>query len=331
MKTMKKLVALFMMLVLCVGVMNGCGGTSDDSQVVAKVGDEVITVGELKYTIEVIKMQSVGQLQGDDVEEFWNTDKDGKDAESYIREKAMELLIDVSVMAQTAKDNDLSISADEINKEFTDNAEALQQTMDTYGVSKETLKAVYRKQMLYSKYGERVLAVSERFNPSDDVLKEVFAKNFYKAQHILVMTIDQTTGQKLPQEQLDAKKAEIEALLKQAKGGADFQALMMEHSEDPGKDSAPDGYVFSDGEMVTEFYEGTAALEENGISDIIESSYGYHIIKRIPLDMEADFTANIGKAQNFYMIAEEDKVLEELKATMEITQDDAKINAVAVR
>ena len=185
--------------------------------------------------------------------------------------------------------------------------------------------------MLYTKYGERVLAESERFNPSDDVLKEVFANNFYKAQHILVMTIDQTTGQKLPQEQLDAKKAEIEALLKQAKGGADFHKLMMEHSEDPGKESAPDGYVFSEGEMVTEFYEGTKALVENGISDIIESSYGYHIIKRIPLDMEADFTANVGKAQNFYMIAEEDKVIEELKATMEITQDDAKINAVAVR
>ena len=35
--------------------------------------------------------------------------------------------------------------------------------------------------------------------------------------------------------------------------------------------------------MVTEFYEGTKALNVNEISEPIESSYGYHIIKRIAL------------------------------------------------
>ena len=34
---------------------------------------------------------------------------------------------------------------------------------------------------------------------------------------------------------------------------------------------------------VTEFYEGTKALKVDEISDIVETSYGYHIIKRLPL------------------------------------------------
>ena len=46
------------------------------------------------------------------------------------------------------------------------------------------------------------------------------------------------------------------------------------------------GYYFGAGEMVEEFENATKALEENGISEIVETSYGYHIIKRLPLDDE---------------------------------------------
>ena len=331
MKHMKKILSLMLAIVLCIGVFSGCGTTSDESQVVATVGEEVITAGELKYAIEVVKMQSVGQLQGEDVEEFWSTEKDGKDAETYIREKALDLLIDIAVMAQAAKDNNLTVTAEEVNEEYKTNQESYKQTLETYGVSEASFKEILRKQMLYSKYGERVLATSERFNPSDEQLKQFFADNFYKAQHILKMTVDQATGEPLAQTDKDAKKAEIDGLLQKAKGGADFKALMAEHSEDPGKEQSPDGYVFTEGEMVPEFYEGTKALEENGISDVIESSYGYHIIKRVPLDLEADFQAYIGNIQTTFMVAEEEKVAAELLANTEVTQDDVKIQAIPVR
>lgn len=327
---MKKILALLMTALLCIGVLAGCGAV-EDTQTVAKVGNEVITAGELKYAITIVKMQSVGQLQGDAVEEFWSTEKDGKDAESYIREKAMELLLNIAAMAQAAKDNNLTVTAAEVDEEFETNQESYQQTISTYGTSEEALKAILRKQMLYNKYGERVLLSSERFNPSEEALKEYFANNFYKAQHILKMTVDQTSGQPLAQADIEAKKAEIDSLLAKAKGGADFKALMMEHSEDSGKEQSPDGYVFAEGTMVPEFYEGTVALAENAVSDVIESSYGYHIIKRLPLDIETDFTANLSSVQSAYMVAEEDKVVAELLATMEVTQDDAKIDAIPVR
>lgn len=327
---MKKILAIFLTLLLCTSMLSGCGNPGD-GDTVAKVGEEVITAGELKYAIELVKMQSVGQLQGEQVEEFWTTDKDGKDTETYIREKAMELLMNITVMAQAAKDNNLSVTSTEVDSYFAENKEALQQTMDTYGVSEDVIKSILRKQMLYNKYGERVLSNEERFNPSEEVLKEVFAKNFLKAQHILKMTVDSATGAPLAQAEADAAKAEIENLLLQARGGADFKALMAEYSEDPGKEQSPDGYVFAEGEMVTEFYEGTLALPENGISDVIESGYGYHIIKRLPLDLEADFQANLSKVQYFHLEQEEVKVTEELKAAMTVTQDDAKIQAIPVR
>ena len=53
-------------------------------------------------------------------------------------------------------------------------------------------------------------------------------------------------------------------------------------------ESTPEGYVFTEGEMVQEFYDGTKALEVGAVSEPVQSSYGYHIIKREALT-DADY------------------------------------------
>ena len=60
----------------------------------------------------------------------------------------------------------------------------------------------------------------------------------------------------------------------------------MADADDPGMTTFPDGYTFTSGQMVQEFEDGTRALEDYALSDIVESSYGCHIILRLPLDPE---------------------------------------------
>ena len=64
---------------------------------------------------------------------------------------------------------------------------------------------------------------------------------------------------------------------------ARFDELMAE-ADDPGMTNFPDGYIFTDDQMVQEFEDGARALADYEISDIVESNYGYHIILRLPLD-----------------------------------------------
>jgi hypothetical protein len=66
-----------------------------------------------------------------------------------------------------------------------------------------------------------------------------------------------------------------------------FREMMFEHSEDPGSISSPDGYLFREGDMVSEFFEATIGLEIGEISGIVETMYGYHIILRIPIDYDS--------------------------------------------
>ncbi|MBR5809187.1 MAG: peptidylprolyl isomerase, partial [Clostridia bacterium] len=67
--------------------------------------------------------------------------------------------------------------------------------------------------------------------------------------------------------------------------GEDFDALMNQYSEDPGLSTNPDGYVFGTGEMVAEFEQATDSVGFGGIA-FCKSSFGYHIIKRLPISYE---------------------------------------------
>lgn len=123
--------------------------------------------------------------------------------------------------------------------------------------------------------------------PSDEDLRQYFADNYIAAKHILISTVDSTTGETI---RTDAEaKAEAQKILDRINAGEDYDTLMNEYSEDPGLSGNPDGYIFTEGEMVTEFYDGAKALAEGEVSGLVKSDYGYHIIKREPLDVDGQF------------------------------------------
>ena len=78
-------------------------------------------------------------------------------------------------------------------------------------------------------------------------------------------------------------KATEDKVYKSAKSGKNFDELIKEYGQDPGTTANPDGYLFTKGEMVKEFEDASYALKENAISKPIETQFGYHIIKRLPL------------------------------------------------
>lgn len=97
-----------------------------------------------------------------------------------------------------------------------------------------------------------------------------------RAAHILI-----TVAPKASAEEKQAAKAKAEDLLRQVKASPErFAALAKQYSQDPG--SAANGGdlgMFGRGAMVKQFDEAVFALKVGQISDLVETDYGYHIIK----------------------------------------------------
>ena len=139
---------------------------------------------------------------------------------------------------------------------------------------------------LYGEGGEKVDAA--------DVVKYLEDEGYLSAGHILFMTIDPNTGDKLDAETVAAKKQQAEEIVAELRAIEDreeltkrFLELKEQYCEDGGKTAYPDGYTFTPGTMVAAFEEAVRSLEDYGVSDPVESTYGYHVILRLPLDADS--------------------------------------------
>lgn len=95
-----------------------------------------------------------------------------------------------------------------------------------------------------------------------------------RASHILIKVNPADDDQVRAQ-----KRMGTEELLEKARGGANFAQLAVEHSECPSKSRGGDLDFFARGQMVKEFEAVAFALDVGEISDVVETQFGYHIIK----------------------------------------------------
>jgi len=95
-------------------------------------------------------------------------------------------------------------------------------------------------------------------------------------EHILKLT------RGLPEDEAARKKAQIDSIYQVLKGGADFAEVAKTESEDPGS-ARRGGQLpwFGTGQMVPEFETAAFDLAVGEISEPVQTSFGYHIIKKL--------------------------------------------------
>jgi len=163
----------------------------------------------------------------------------------------------------------------------------LHMSLDDY-IASDYASHLFRRcfEELYGPNGENL--------SEEEIVAWLEGQDYLSASHILLLTIDPMTGEALDEETVAQKKEQAQKLYEELSAIEDQEALVArfaelkaELCEDTGKTAYPDGYTFTPGTMVPEFENAVRALDNYGVSAPVESSYGLHIIMRLPLGGES--------------------------------------------
>lgn len=140
------------------------------------------------------------------------------------------------------------------------------------------------------------------------------------ASHILIGVPEGAT----PAQKAEAQK-KAQGVLTQIRSGGDFVKIATEHSEDPG--SAPDGGdlgFFTKGQMTPAFEEAALTLKIGAVSGLVETPFGFHIIKVHAREAARTppLTEVSGQIRDFLAAQQREKMLEQF---VELAKSKGKI------
>lgn len=232
-----------------------------------------------------------------------DTLSDGMSVADYVKASVLSSVKQHLVLENLASKYGVTLTAEqeaamaESDQSYIDqygSEEAFEAEIAKLGMRRETYDRVARSNYLYQNLYELYNTEGSALYASDEDLAVYAAEQGYiTADHILLATKNMTTGEALTDEQKAEKKALAEELVEKLNSytGDDiasyFAELADQYSEDPGRESHPTGYTFTTGSMVQEFEDAAYALSEGEVSEVVESSLGYHILLCLPLDKAA--------------------------------------------
>ncbi len=239
-----------------------------------------------KYAQSLVLMGAVP-----DVEKFKWTDKDPNfdgTYQDYVKFSSVEdivpryaLLAEGKRRGVTLSDEDKqgvqewvkSVQGSASDKEFEKNLAAV----GCPGIG--ALKAFREISVLEAKIYEDFRNNPEKYATREQLLA-ADERELVTVKHILISFDPENTGAPVTDEMKTEARARAEEVLAKVNEGQDFDALIEEYNDDPG--ATEEGYTFADdGTMVPEFAAASFALEIGKTSGLVETSYGYHIIKRL--------------------------------------------------
>ena len=225
----------------------------------------------------------------------WNEDLGGMTASDYVKQISRETLEMVYVMHVYAEREGIVLTEEDLADYEAEMAKSLEEAggqeayvrnLLAYCITEENIDYVNTATLLYQKVEEFYCGPGGKFEGSAaELLTYAEEIGLMQAKHILRLTADPETGEPYSAEEIEAQRLFIQDMLLQLRESDDpetlFDELMHNYSEDTGLSVYPEGYLFQPGDMQESFESTTANLEFNEISDVVESSYGYHIILRL--------------------------------------------------
>lgn len=264
--------SLFFLLLSLSVILSGCSFINTDSAdtsdiIVARINNIEVKKDYFDEIFNIFKIQQE-EINGP---EIWEHEVNGRKYIDFAKETVLDYIINETILLENAADLGVTASEEQVDQEIKqikkdfESEEEFKEYIESQGLTEEYLRNNIRKTMILNNLSQEL---TKSVTVPEEELKSAYNEikdSMYsvKASHILIEDFE------------EAKK-----ILERVKAGEDFNELAVEYSIDPSaKYNRGDLGYFSTGEMVPEFETAAFALEPGEVSDLVKTSYGYHIIK----------------------------------------------------
>jgi peptidyl-prolyl cis-trans isomerase C len=203
-----------------------------------------------------------------------------------LKNNILDSLIEREILYQQSQKDGIQITDQKVNdqlasikKRFPSETE-YKNALDKMNLTEDEVKSQIKRglsirELIDQKITSKVVITDEESKAYYDKNPQMFKQPAQiKASHILI---------KVDAKADETKKAEarkkIEEVQQKLKDGGDFATLAKEYSEGPSNAKGGDLGYFRRGQMVKPFEDAAMALKPNEVSDIVETRFGYHLIK----------------------------------------------------
>ena len=145
-----------------------------------------------------------------------------------------------------------------------------------------------------------------------------------KVRHILIKTPSVLPGAKPDEKAVAEARKKAEDILKQVKSGGNFAELAKKNSDDPGSKAAGGelGWIVK-GQTVPEFEKAAFSLDKGQTSDLVQTTYGFHIIQTEEKDVAHQKTLAEVKAE-IEPLVKQQKVAAEIEKMASTAETEAR-------
>jgi len=203
-------------------------------------------------------------------------DADVTSAQVTVTDKYLSDLVETMLRGHLLRSG---LTREELSEQLkTTRGKALDDLLGEQLADPEFKKSMLQMKLLAKKYPEESKITDEEIKASyEQSLKTVYSRPAtIRASHILIKTEGMTTDE----QKAEARKKAETVLIETKKPDADFAALAKQHSEGPSGPRGGDlGFFPREGSMVEPFAAAAFALTVGGVSEIVETPFGHHIIK----------------------------------------------------
>lgn len=240
----------------------------DQNKIVATTKSFKVTSGEV--------LKNIYNNMGKGVTRFYSLDSANL---KEVLKNSIKEYVDKKLLLEAAQKEKIELSTARFDSIMQmqyrrhESREKFIELLNQNGVSIDFVEQQIKESVIIEGFLEKVLSERAVVN-EEDIQKDYNSDKTATVRHILMLT----------QGKNDSEKAMIyqkmEGILQRARSGEDFAKLAKNYSEDPGSKDRGGLYEnFSRRDMVAPFAEASFTVPVGEISDIVETNYGYHIIK----------------------------------------------------